>query len=451
MPQWNLATQTRDAVRAFIRGSVASPAVRVRVDDWPQPPRWVKSTDGHFRPAPATNSAGLECPDPAGLPGYTGCVETLRADPVVAPHLDTLVGTRLGATRLDADTLFRTLLWPQIDADRQPAFSEEGFDQGWSEFARLCRTDSFTTTTVVPLPGLVVAEPPLVLSESCRLDLLTEPEVTNCSIAGILRPSSPVFPIIYAEAAVGLRHTATDPKVVGEIATDPAMNDEGAFGRRPIGQLQLIAADVLLALRLLKATLLRTPGVVQWTDSTFLGRTLRSMPLGSGRPFFGSSSISQAEAQALVSIWQSLSNRARRFRFGLDRFSQAFDRLNDIDRLVDFVIAAESILLADNSSDRAELSFRAALRASKLVTTEGYSERDVFRLMRKAYGARSTVVHGAEPPKRIGTKDKSDASVAEFNAVLEELIRDGLRKAVVDQALGDRLRDSAYWDDLLFP
>jgi len=352
--------------------------------------------------------------------------------------------------RVEADTVFRSLLWPQVDENLQPAFSEPGFEARWSEFVRLFEAESFTTTSVVPLPGLALSETPLVLNEFLVLDHLTEHEITRCATVGILRPLSLSFPMIEADTGVGLRHKVVHPKTIGGINNDGTANDEGTFGRRSNMQPHLIVADILLALRLLKSTTVRTPGIVQWTDSPLHEGELHWQSFGTGFHFFTSLSLDSSENLILRSLWQALEARAHQFRFGLDRFSQAFDRPNQIDRLVDFVIAAESILLSDNQPDRGELSFRAAMRASKLLTAEGYSERDVFRLMRKAYDARSRIVHGGAP-KDLELKGDTPASVTEFNGVLEQLVRDGLRKAVENPEVGNRLNKPDYWEGLLFP
>jgi hypothetical protein len=66
-------------------------------------------------------------------------------------------------------------------------------------------------------------------------------------------------------------------------------------------------------------------------------------------------------------------------------------------------------------------------------------KKDIFRLMRDAYDARSAIVHGGSPKKSVDTK------------TVEELVRLGLRKALTMKADATRLRQSSFWDDLLWP
>jgi hypothetical protein len=62
------------------------------------------------------------------------------------------------------------------------------------------------------------------------------------------------------------------------------------------------------------------------------------------------------------------------------------------------VIAAESLFLSDlDEQYHGELRFRFALRAAKFIEHPNYGEHDIFRVMRRAYDARSAIVHGGSP------------------------------------------------------
>ena len=67
------------------------------------------------------------------------------------------------------------------------------------------------------------------------------------------------------------------------------------------------------------------------------------------------------------------------------------------DRIVDYMIAAESLLLADQS-EKTELRFRLSLRAANLIEHPEHDAPAVFKLMREGYDARSKVVHGSGAP-----------------------------------------------------
>jgi hypothetical protein len=69
--------------------------------------------------------------------------------------------------------------------------------------------------------------------------------------------------------------------------------------------------------------------------------------------------------------------------------------------------------------------------------------------MRRAYDARSAVVHGGTP-KDTRLPDNSSANLVTFTEVVEELVRGGIRKALSMGEEGTKLRQSQYWDELIF-
>jgi hypothetical protein len=204
---------------------------------------------------------------------------------------------------------------------------------------------------------------------------------------------------------------------------------EGSFGNRPTLRDDLAIDDVLSALRLFKSTLLQTAGHASWTESFFLSggtsfRVLREWPYG------GRYDLAEAEIPQFLELWHLLEEGAARFSFSIHRFNLAFDRRLIADRLVDLVIAGESLFLGDiNAQDRGELRFRFALRAAKFIQHSVYSEGDIFRVMRNAYDVRSAIVHGGSP-KDTSLPDNKSATLPVFIDVIEELVRRALRKAL---------------------
>jgi hypothetical protein len=115
------------------------------------------------------------------------------------------------------------------------------------------------------------------------------------------------------------------------------------------------------------------------------------------------------------------------------------------------VIAAESFFLGDlGVQDRGELRFRFAIRAAKFIEHLTYSERDVYQVMRRAYDARSAIVHGGSP-KDTRLPGNQSASLQVFTDTIEQMVRLSLRKAIALQKDSKRLLKSEYWDNLLMP
>jgi hypothetical protein len=167
-------------------------------------------------------------------------------------------------------------------------------------------------------------------------------------------------------------------------------------------------------------------------------------------PWGGKFELSAGEVQGFIELWRLLEEGSAHFGFSIHRFNLAFDRGLLADRIVDLVIAAESLFLSDlNVQDRGELRFRFALRAAKFIEHPNYGERDIFRVMRHAYDARSAIVHGGLP-KENPLPENQSATLPTFIDAIEELVRLGLRKALSMKDDGKKMRQADYWDALVF-
>lgn len=97
-----------------------------------------------------------------------------------------------------------------------------------------------------------------------------------------------------------------------------------------------------------------------------------------------------------------------------------------------------------------ELSFRLALRAAALCSPQKLSmtRRNVFDLMRSAYGVRSAIVHGETPrPKDLKVKG-AQVPLVDFVQATEEVVRQGLRASLQRETKGKWPPD---WDGMTLP
>ncbi len=452
-----ISAETERALRDFVRAAVSrlSEALKDQAPEWEVDSRWERGTDGHFREYtkrtrklwPILNDEWLR-----SLPDYDTCVKHLKSDLVIGPHLDRLVGTKTGASRLEADNILQSAIYTMLNDEGAFAFTDERFDREWRDLAEFFGADRIAFKIVAPLPHLVIPDFPLRLNNELVLDRLTEDEVTRCCQVGVLRPQSQRFPLLSAEVAVGIRKTRFLPKLIwtgDEPRELPDAADEGSFGSRPLSRDDLVVDDVLSALRLFKHTQIHTAGHASWTDSLWLNagtsyRVLRQWPYGDKYE------LSAGEVPQFLELWHMLEEGAARFGFSIHRFNLAFDRGLLADRIVDLVIAAESLFLGDlDVQDRGELRFRFALRAAKFIEHPSYGERDIFRVMRRAYDARSAIVHGGSP-KDTRLPDNQSAKLPTFIDVIEEHVRLGLRKGLSMKEAGKKMRQAEYWDALVF-
>lgn len=138
------------------------------------------------------------------------------------------------------------------------------------------------------------------------------------------------------------------------------------------------------------------------------------------------------------------------------RFLIGIDEPRPEERLVDFVIAWESLLLTVNGTDNhSELNYRFSLNGASVSvavnnTLDFDSFKNAFNLMKGAYDIRSTIVHGGDKEaisKKI--RKSSFSSMDDLNNKLSEIYR-----KVIYWLTGIKREDRPYmaqfgWEKLL--
>ena len=91
-----ISAETERVLRDFVRATVSGvpETLKVQAPEWEVDSRWERGTDGHFREhTMRTRKLWRILNDEwlRSLPDYDRCVEHLKSDAVVGPHLDRLV------------------------------------------------------------------------------------------------------------------------------------------------------------------------------------------------------------------------------------------------------------------------------------------------------------------------------------------------------------------------
>ena len=102
--------------------------------------------------------------------------------------------------------------------------------------------------------------------------------------------------------------------------------------------------------------------------------------------------FSDADASAIVDLHSRLKplENDQRFELAMRRFMGAYEKPFGGDRLIDYWIALESLLMPEPSAG--ELSYRASLRGACFISD--HERAVVFEHLRNSYKARSKFVHG---------------------------------------------------------
>jgi len=114
----------------------------------------------------------------------------------------------------------------------------------------------------------------------------------------------------------------------------------------------------------------------------------------------------------------------------IKRFNYAYDRVNLEDKLIDYIIALESLLLMGEP----EKKFKFALRGAFLLGKEIKNQKERYSYMKKAkeflseaYDLRNKIVHGAKGLKNKVIINNEEIPIQEFIEAIEEYLRKSIK------------------------
>jgi hypothetical protein len=269
-----------------------------------------------------------------------------------------------------------------------------------------------------PILGLQPAVVPVEIDEGWTIDRMTDAEVREVGTWGIVGMSmlKPQYTVRFQRQLVA-RESLDSSEAVSEIAR---IQDEGY---------RAIELTVW-ALRLFK-------------------RGAISVPIMIGGPPFredihGASHLEQPQSAIVVYDLSADETRdfasfvreygdgltAKALDYPIRRFSEAETKQNPEDKIVDLMIACESLLLPDREG---ELSYRMALRFAFTLGDSGKRRRELFDQMKAAYAIRSWIVHGKtrSVPKLPNGQDADLVGLIVFSRSLGDLVREALLGAVI--------------------
>jgi hypothetical protein len=389
--------------------------------------------------------------DLANLPEYQPCLEALTGDSVIAGQLDIMAGTNSRRSRApSAEQLMRDILDLGIN-DGRYEFDAEHFAREYATFEEAYYSPDILYEVVAPLQGLLI-DTPVRLSDDLSIDHLKDGELNQDR-----RPRRDYTSGDPLEAKLcAVRSICRLPKVVGddvEINLDATQKDDARRAEANDRVEQVVSA-------------LRLCGIESIFPAAIIHRTSR-WSFGHDRVFPGRFQpdihfSTQADGPWLSSFkqfwdeFQSEPVQKRRFlNTAVRRYSYAHERHRLEDKIVDLLIAAESLFLSDYKKDDpyiGEIRYRMSLRAAVFLGSDGESRRRIFRQMRAAYDLRSLVVHGGEAEKVKLPKqpDGSLPQIENFVWTVQEIVRVALHKAIGLAQRPETPASLVVWDELIF-
>ncbi len=380
---------------------------------------------------------------------YTDLISILKSDETISPQLDTLVGTCLDARRLEANNIATWPVYEFFTDQGITPFSFSTFNKIYSEIEKALYTDEIEYESITPLCGYSSDETNISLDGNISIVKLSENEIIEILRLGInLGTSMGNMDFIHGIHQYALKIKYRFKKIVGEknrdsneVENNPYIN--GAYATAIVDALRIFKEGKLYPI----TTIRRSKSILSTGTSFSFENPVRHFM---EKKYV----LTKNESNEFRSFWSAqketeLSDK-NFLSVGIRRFSQSNERNNIEDRIIDIMIAAESIFLSSGGSFQGELKYRLSHRAAMFIENDVKKQRYVFDFMQKAYDVRSSIVHGSAPklPKKM---DDSEYTLEEFCNDIEKYLRISIKK-IMNQVI--RVEDKTNiidWKSVIFP
>jgi hypothetical protein len=385
------------------------------------------------------------------LPEYQMCSAALTGDSVISSQIDTLAGTNSGrrSRTQSAEGLMRSVLDLGI-GDSDEVFDETHFEREYERFEEAYYCPEIAYEVIAPLPGVAI-------SHSWRL--AEDLEITNLPMETLNRLArdkrSRMSGDPFGNNVCVIRSECRLPKVVGDAR-------EHSLREREKDQAKQSAVNdrieqVVNALRLCGIENAYSSAIIHRTSQWAFDQD-RFFPGRFQPDFFYVNSLEDKWLESFALFWQSFQShgvKGRKFlEVAIRRFGYAHERQRIEDRIIDLMISAEALFLADYNKDSyfGEIRYRLSMRAALFLANEGEAQKTIFRWMKDAYDLRSKLAHGGDShrtklPKHL---DGSDVTLDGFVGAIQTYIRIALVKAINIAKEPTAPVNLVEWDELVF-
>jgi hypothetical protein len=335
-----------------------------------------------------------------GLNSYSEVATAMQADPTIAKHLGMMVGDGGTMARVDVNTSLRAFLINLLLRQNDLAVDASKLDSLYGDFETFFYSDLLKKRAFSPITGFEMEVDQIELGRGFFLRRLSVQEREGiASSAATVMP----FPQFSVGFPTGLEKFALDlsvevPKVVGE--QPPTNVPPGGIGQIASERFQ----TVISALRLFKAGAVDMTSISTGTIGFDIyggfggGMSRIRLPV-----LAANYTLSGTESPKFVAFWADFQRQYlmqhKRVDLAMRRFNLAYERLMLEDRLIDYAIGLEALLL--RAEEQQELGFRLALRGSRLLTNDANARSEIFSRLRAAYSVRSEIVHGGSIPAEV--------------------------------------------------
>jgi hypothetical protein len=356
------------------------------------------------------------------LPEWTAVLECISKDDIIEKHLKHQLRSPFGGTVLNEFNLLYWAILMAIDENKPLHFDVDFFNSAYEKVESYFYSKTLTRKSTCLLLGFDSEADEIDPEHGLRIRKITKDEILELwQTSGWFRALvefSPEFSFKPLKYALELSIEAS------KIADDEKYQPEDA---------DIKLEKVLSALRLFKKGWVDYPFIKETADprlSSELTYSMKHSKLSIISPPFGETSyrLSKEEANEFKEFYKRIRNKIDCSSVSLKRFNDTYRRVNVEDKLIDYLIAFESLYLADES--KLEMSYKLAHRVALLLCRNEAERKQTFLEMKKAYTLRSDIVHGDsrkhlhKESMKIGDKEYS---LSAFVQRIEEHLRLSIR------------------------
>ncbi len=342
----------------------------------------------------------------------------LESDKTISPQLNTLVGTCMGSHRIEAHNIASWPVYEFLTDQGIAQFNVSTFNSIYTKLESALYADEIEYENLTPLCGFSAEDPIISLDENISIVKLSEKEIIEILRLGInIGTSLGITDFVHGIHQYALKTTFRLKKIIGDREPDSNEFENNDYIK---GTNEIAIVD---ALRIYKEGKLYPISTIRRSNNIFSIGTSFSFENPVKHFMNKKYKLTKDEAVEFQSFWNTQKEtqlpEKNFLSVGIRRFSQSNERNNIEDRIIDLMIAAESIFLSSGGSFQGELKYRLSHRASMFIENDVEKQRYVFDFMQKAYDVRSSIVHGSTPklPKKI---DGSEYTLEEFCGDIEK-------------------------------
>ena len=363
--------------------------------------------------------------DMKSLPSYSSALTALQSDKTFMKHANTLVGTLEARVRLKPEDCLRLLLSEVVYEQQDLVFDDLKFDRIYKGFEEYLYSDTLEYRCISLLHGFEMEKEKIDLEPNLSIIKIPEEE-RKVIIKEALRHRGPSSLMYSGSAEYAFECFASSPKIFGEL-------NNSSEHDRPSQVARDMFDRACFVLRLFKTGNMNYSGIRKKATSwepyggvSITGRTTLDTPVAVKYV------LTSKEVPAFLDIWdlhkKTQNLKGNRTDIALRRLNFAYERARLEDRLIDYLIGLEALLL--RKDERQELGYRLALRGATLLGKTPKKRKSTFDELKTAYRERSNIVHGGQLKDSVRIRTRQ-LRFNDFVVLVEEHLRSAIKEFLV--------------------